>query len=435
VKQNLSGLLRQSLSPVQLEFIQLVAAEASALGYPLYMVGGIVRDLLLGRANLDIDLVVEGEAPTLARALVGKYEGKATVHSRFGTAKWDIRESRIWKGKFAADNSPRSGLPNFLDLVSARSETYKHPASLPTVKMGKIEDDLQRRDFTINTLAIRLDSSYFGDLRNDYGGDEDLRHGSIRVLHDRSFIDDPTRIYRAIRYEQRFGFKVVDETLALIPEASALMVKLSPQRIRHELDLILEEPNKALILARLADLNLLKIIHAALPWDESVQIRFQAKRRPGLIKGRDDNRLTAWLLWLLALSDRQFESLNKRLHFTAPLLKTLLAASKLFYDLALFGDRKPSECVEYLDEVPLHAVYAAYLGAPEGRFKLALEKYLSEWRHVKPKTTGNDLKRRGLPPGPKYQKILKELRNAWLDQEVQDIEAEKRRLEETLRRL
>ncbi len=434
MKQNLSGLLKQSLSPIQLELIQLVAAEASALGLPLYIAGGVVRDLLLGRANVDIDLVVEGEAPALARALLGKYEGKVTVHSRFGTAKWDIRESRIWNGKFAPNNSPRSTLPEFLDLVSARSETYKHPASLPTVKMGKLEDDLRRRDFTINTLAIRLDSSYFGDLRDDYGGVEDLRHGFIRVLHKRSFIDDPTRMYRAVRYEQRFGFKIVDETLALIPEALDLIVKLSPQRIRHELDLILEEPNKALILARLAELDLLKIIHAALPWDESVQVRFQVKRHPGLVKGSDDDRLTAWLLWLLALSEGQIELLNKRLHFTAPLLKALLAASKLFSDLALFVDRKPSECVEYLDKVPLPVVYAVYLSAPEGRSKLALEKYLSEWRHVKPKTTGNDLKRRGLPPGPKYQKILKELRNAWLDQEVQDIEAEKRRLEETLRR-
>jgi tRNA nucleotidyltransferase (CCA-adding enzyme) len=432
VKQNISADLKKSLSPVQLKLIQLVAAEATAMGFPLYMVGGVVRDLLLGRANLDLDLVVEGDAPALGRVLAGKYDGKVTVHSRFGTAKWDIRESRFRKGESAGKINSRLPVPEYLDLVSARNEAYKHTAALPTVKMGNIEDDLGRRDFTINTLAVRLDSSYFGDLRDDYGGVEDLQRGLVRVLHTRSFVDDPTRMYRAIRYEQRFGFRIVEETLALIPDAMTSIERLSPQRIRHELDLILDEPTKASILARLAELKLLKPIHAALPWDSSVQARFQVEPRPELINRRDD-RLTAWLLWLLELSKGQIESLNKRLHFTAPLLRALLAASWLFADLTRVADRKPSEWVEYLDEVPLMAVYAVYLGIVEGKSKLALKKYLSEWRHVKPSVTGNDLKKRGLPPGPVYQKILRELRNAWLDQEVQDIEAEKKRLEEILR--
>jgi tRNA nucleotidyltransferase (CCA-adding enzyme) len=162
-------------------------------------------------------------------------------------------------------------------------------------------------------------------------------------------------------------------------------------------------------------------------------MRLQVRRYPELIRGRDDERPTAWLLWLLVLSKKQIESLDKRLHFTAPLLKALLAASKLFADLSLLVDRKPSECVEYLDELPLLAVYAVYIASPDGKSKFVLEKYLKEWRHVRPKITGHDLKRRGLPPGPKYRKILRDLRNAWLDEEVQDIEAEKRRLEETLR--
>jgi len=397
------------------------------------MVGGLVRDIFIGRANLDIDLVVEGDAPALARVLVEKYGGKVTVHSRFGTAKWDIRDSGVGKGEITSNLDSQILVPEFLDLVSARSETYKHPGALPTVKMGKIEHDLRRRDFTINTLAIRLDNSYFGELRNDLGGVEDLKLGLIRVLYPHSFIDDPTRMYRAVRYEKRFGFEIVGETLALIPEALALVDKLSPQRIKHELDLILEEPNKGQILARMAELGLLKPIHAALPWDETVQLRFQVKHAPELIGGRYDERSMAWLLWLLPLSKKQIESIDKRLHFTSQLVKTLLAASKLFSELTLLADQKASKCVEYLDEIPLLAVYAVYLGAPEGGAKLALQKYLTEWRHVRSNITGSDLKKRGLPPGPEYYKILRNLRNAWLDQEVQDIEAEKKLLEDTLR--
>ena len=429
----MSELLSQALSPIQLELIKLVAAEATASGFPLYMVGGLVRDIFIGRANLDIDLVVEGDAPALAHVLVEKYGGKVTVHSRFGTAKWDIRNSGVGRGEISSNIDAQILVPDFLDLVSARSETYKHPGALPTVKMGTIEHDLRRRDFTINTLAIRLDNPYFGELRNDLGGLEDLKLGSIRVLYPHSFIDDPTRMYRAVRYEKRFGFEIVGETLALIPEALALVDKLSPQRIKHELDLILEEPNKGQILARITELGLLKPIHAALPWDETVQLRFQVKQAPELIGGRYDERSMAWLLWLLALSKKQIESIDKRLHFTSQLVKALLAASKLFSELTQLADQKASKCVEYLDEVPLLAVYAVYLGAPEGEAKLALQKYLTEWRHVRSNITGSDLKKRGLPPGPEYYKILRNLRNAWLDQEVQDIEAEKKLLEDTLR--
>jgi tRNA nucleotidyltransferase (CCA-adding enzyme) len=434
VNQNLSEFLTKSLSPIQREIIRLASDEASPLGFPLYLVGGFVRDLLLGLNNLDIDLVVEGEAPELAHILVGKYDGKVTIHPRFRTAKWDIRDSRILKKKFDSKSDDLSAIPNFIDLVSARSETYKHPAALPTVKMGKIEDDLRRRDFSINTLALRLDNPYFGDLRDDYGGVEDLHRGLIRVLHKHSFIDDPTRMYRAVRYEQRFGFKIIEETLDLIPEALKLVKQLSSQRMRHELDLILEEPKRAFILVRLAQLDLIKPIHTALPWDETIQERIQVKRYPELLNRRDDDRLTAWLLWLMGLSNEQIVSLNKRLHFTASLLKALLASSKLFNDLPLLENRRPSEWVEYLDELPLLAVYSVYLGAQEGRSKLALGKYLREWRHVKPKTTGNDLKSLGLPPGPKYQKILRELRNAWLDEEVKELDGEKRLLEAVLRR-
>ena len=443
MRRNLSKVLNKSYSADQLTLIHRVGEEAALLGFPLYIVGGIVRDLLLNRTGYDFDLVVEGDATSLARVLEEKYGGKVTIHSKFGTAKWDLRQSRIDNRGASSKFTPQLLIPTFLDLISARSEFYKHPASLPTVTMGKIEDDLRRRDFTINTLAIRVDSPHFGELRDDFGGIDDVQHGVVRVLHPRSFIDDPTRMYRAARYEQRLDFKIEHETMTLIPEARSLVDKLSAQRIRHELDLILDEPNPASILERLAKLDLLKPIHVVLPWDESIKARLQARKR---IKGlnqashdvlddRHDIRLMGWLLWLLALSEKQIESLNKRLHFTAPYMKALLSASRLFADPGKLNEWKPSKCVEYLDEFSLPAIHAVYLAEPNGNLKFPLEKYINEWRHIKPRITGHDLKRLGLQPGPGYHTILRELRNAWLDLEVQDEKEEQIYLEGVLRKL
>ena len=393
---------------------------------PLYIVGGLPRDLVLGRAGTDFDLVVEGDAVALAEALVSKYGGKLTVHGKFGTAKVDIREWKMENSEEDEDHFPAT-----IDLISAGSETYKQPAALPTVKMGKIADDLRRRDFTINALAVRLDADHFGEVRDDFNGQEDLHQGFVRVLHPRSFIDDPTRMLRAVRYEQRYGFQIAPDTLALIPEARGLIDKLSAQRIRHELDLMLEESKAALMLARLADLDLLKPIHAALPWDESVRARFQAEGRPELVDGRVERRTLGWLLWLMSLSEKQIESLNKRLHFTAVLHNALIASSQLLSILSSLIDLKPSQCVERLEELPLSAVYAVYVAVSDGKPKQILEKYLAEWRHVEPKTTGHDLKKLGIPPGPRYQKILSRLRAAWLDGEVHS-EAEEQALLEQL---
>ncbi len=289
--------------------------------------------------------------------------------------------------------------------------------------MGSIGDDLRRRDFTINTLVIRLDNGHFGELRDELGGLNDLQHGFVRVLHPRSFLDDPTRMFRAVRYEKRYGFKIAKETLALLPEARELIEKLSAHRVRHELDLILDETNAALMLSRLDKLGLLKSIHPSLRCDTSIQAFFEsaADIYPGLSSSELSNTISRdlrWLLWLMTLSSKDIVSLNKRLHFTAPLLKLLLASSKLQSDLPAFSNLRPSQCVEQLDKFPLLAIYAVSIAAPRGKSKQALENYIMEWRHVKPKTTGRDLKKLGIEPGPEYQTILRKLRNAWLDGEV-----------------
>ncbi len=201
-------------------------------------------------------------------------------------------------------------------MISARSETYKHPAALPTVRLGSIADDLRRRDFTINALAIRLDGSHFGELRDDLNGAEDLQKGMIRVLHSRSFIDDPTRMYRAVRYAERYGFKIAEDTVILIPEARPFVENLSAQRIRHELDLILEEPNAVPMLKRLDELDLLSIIHPVLANVSKSNVATVTSEDPVL-----QNRNSRWILWLMHLKDQEIEFLNERLHFPANLLK------------------------------------------------------------------------------------------------------------------
>lgn len=192
---NLSEQLESFLTSKSMAVVRLVEAEAERLDLPLYIVGGSVRDLLLGRAIKDFDFTVEGDAAILAEVILRKYAGRVVFHHRFGTATWTLDEST-----FKRANIPLLGtseFPPFLDLISARSETYSQPGALPAIQRSTIDDDLRRRDFSINAMALRLDGRYYGELVDPLGGQADLKRGLIRILHDRSFLDDPTRMLRA----------------------------------------------------------------------------------------------------------------------------------------------------------------------------------------------------------------------------------------------
>jgi tRNA nucleotidyltransferase (CCA-adding enzyme) len=406
--------ISSTLTPERFSLLKKVMDTATARGLPLYIVGGFVRDLLLDRAPADFDLVVEGDAIALANALAKKYGGKITAHSKFGTAQWFLPQTLLVTHYSS------------LDLVSARSETYKHPAALPTVCLGNMTDDLRRRDFTINTLALRLDGDHFGELRDDLNGQADLQRRIVRVLHPGSFIDDPTRIFRAVRYEQRLGFKIDEETLALIQDALPLIHNLSPERVRHELDLILEEENTALMLQRLAELNILKVVHPALRWNRSIQKRFEKIRG-----GESVSRLAlAWMAWLVNYSVNEIEQMDDRLHFKATLRQAIAAASALYQELDSLSGKKPSQVVARLEHVPLSALSAVELFAAHGEARKNLENYINIWRHVKPHTTGHTLKKLGLEPGPAYQSILLRLKNAWLDGEISSEQEEQALLDQ-----
>jgi tRNA nucleotidyltransferase (CCA-adding enzyme) len=401
----------KNLQPKQLAFLHVLAGEASSRNLPLYIVGGFVRDLLLGQPGLDFDLVVEGDAIGLAQAVAGKQGGKLTVHKRFKTAQWFP--------------PPAPDIPRLVDFTSARSEIYKHPGALPIVKPGTLTDDLHRRDFTINTLAIRLDGEHFGELRDDLGGLEDLQAGLVRTLIPGSFRDDPTRLFRVVRYEQRYGFQIVPETLALVPDALVHINRLSAERVRHELDLILEEENAASMLMRLAEMGILAAVHPAMEWNHATHTRFvKGLEAEETLAHPPSRRMLGWTLWLMGIPSIDLTGIDKRLHFEAGLRDTLKAASTLFAEVNSLAGKKPSRCVAALEDIPIRAVQVVSLAQPGGPVGQMLRNYLETWRHVKPKTTGHDLKKRGLPPGPEYKSILHHLRDAWLDGEINSLEEE-----------
>ncbi|MGD0878537.1 MAG: hypothetical protein ABSA01_10370 [Anaerolineales bacterium] len=412
----------KSLSAEMLALLRIVAEAATSRQLPLYLVGGFVRDLMLNIPATDFDLVVEGDAIALAKALAAQFGGRVTAHVRFATAQW-----------FRSDSN---GLA--LDFSSTRSETYKHPGALPTVIPGRLQDDLVRRDFTINTLALRLDGDHWGELHDELGGLDDLKVGLVRVLNLHSFRDDPTRLFRAVRYEQRYSFQIAPETFALIPPARPLVGSLSAERIRHELDLILDEEKAVAMLKRLAELDLLQPVHPALVWNEYKRKRFingWRTARVGKIKSiptPKDRFFLNWHFWLLDMPLNGIEGLEQRLHFHAKLQGSLLAASTLFIDLPSLIKIKPSQCVKRLEGLPLSAVYAVYLSIPDGEARQNLINYLENWRHIKPKTNGHHLQKLGIPPGPRYQEVLSRLRQAWLDGEVGTEDEEMKLLEKLI---
>jgi tRNA nucleotidyltransferase (CCA-adding enzyme) len=466
---NLVERLEASIPSAHLTLLKSVASVAHGLHLPVYVVGGFVRDLILERPSLDFDIVVEGDAIALATAIVQRYGGRLTSHGRFGTAKWFLGGAKIEYGVLETERAdsdqpvdslpPHTSIPEFLDLISARTEFYTHPTALPTVERGSIKLDLHRRDFTINTLALRLDGHHYGDLYDYWGGLDDLRKGQIRVLHSISFVDDPTRMLRAVRFEQRFGFRIEDRTLQLLCEALPLMNRVSGDRIRHELDHILDEDKAARMLARLDDLSLLTAIHPDLVWDEWIDdkiasLRLNPEPPPEWrISSRGERqyfwRLIVYALWFIRLAPASARAVMDRLKLAAATAGEILQACKLWQELPKLSNssavenvptssaehvwNRPSAIATRLDGLSSLAIYAAHLAVDDPRVKDLLLTYITRWQNLRPVLTGDDLRAKGIPPGPIYSRILTVLRNAWLDGEVSTAAQEGELIENLLR--
>jgi len=402
---NLTSRIEGQLPAEMVGFLKAAGESAEKRQARLYLVGGVVRDLLLGRGNLDLDLVVEGDAISLAQEMAQLKKGKTITHPRFGTAK--VR----WKNRSA-------------DLATARAETYARPGALPSVKPGSIKDDLARRDLTINAMAVEL-GERFGELLDPYGGRKDLGRRLIRVLHENSFTDDATRIWRALRYEQRLDFNLEPDTEKWLQRDIARLDTISGDRIRHELELVLREelPEKAL--HRADELGVLKRLHPSLRGDDWLAGKFACARETVL----PDTSL-AWLyLVLLAyrLTEEEAEKFIAYLRLpkaaALPLRDTLAIKAKIG-GLSVPG-LAPSRIYDLLHSSTTLALTANAIAADSATAAEHIQLHLNALRYVKTALTGGDLIKMGVPQGPRMKEILQALREARLDGKIGSRKEEK----------
>jgi tRNA nucleotidyltransferase (CCA-adding enzyme) len=394
------------------DFLQAAGKVAQKQQQRIYLVGGIVRDLLLGRSNLDLDLVVEGDAINLAQELAGIRKGKLTTHPHFGTAKLQ------W------DNGS-------VDLATARAETYARPGALPTVKPGTIDDDLYRRDFTINAMALELNPRHFGELLDPHGGRNDLKRELVRVLHEKSFMDDATRIWRALRYEQRLDFHLETSTLKLLKRDTAMLATVSGDRIRHELKLVLKEefPEKAL--SRADELGVLTRLHPSLKGDDWLAETFVLARQHSTPDSPPEILYLALLAYRLTADET--EQLISYLRLTKSSTRTLRETQTVkdkIREISVNG-LAPSLIHSLLHDYCSTALVASSLATDSIIATEHIELYLNVLRHVNPSLTGEDVKRLGVPSGPRIREILQKLREARLDGKA----TSKKDEEEMVRRL
>jgi len=406
MSQNLSSQLEEYLPQQILKLVKGAGEKASELGLELYVVGGVVRDLLLGRANFDLDLVVEGDAVKLAQELAKESQARLTVHPHFGTAKLSYTSFS-------------------LDIATARRESYSHPGALPSVRPGSLTDDLCRRDFSINTMALCLTPQRFGELIDLYHGKDDLDNRLIRILHPNSFIDDATRILRGLRYEQRLGFKLEPKTAELLRRDAAMLDTISGDRLRHELELILKEDKPERVLKRAAELGVLTKLHPSLRGNGWLSERFEQARQ--LYKRTSPSPLYLCLL-IYNLTDEENERFFARLNFQKRLSQAMRHTLLLKAQLRTLANPqlKPSDVYQLLRSYTTQATQANFLAAESPVVSQHLQSYLAKLRYVKPLLNGEDLKRMGVPQGTQMGAILDALHRAKLNGEVKTREEEER---------
>ncbi len=407
VNQSVTRLLREVL-PVWVQEVLHEAREvARRRGEQAYLVGGVVRDLLLGRPNEDVDLVVEGDGIAFAGALAERMGGTVHPHRPFLTAVITLPSGRT------------------VDVASARTEFYRTPAALPEVETSLIRQDLYRRDFTINALAVALSGERFGTLVDFFGGRKDLANKEIRVLHSLSFIDDPTRAIRAVRYARRLGFTIAADTRHLIATALRERVfdRLSGQRLRAELELLLAEPHPPASLAMLAELGLLEVLVPEVSW--SADLEAYLLEVQGTLRWYELERLgrvpEPWFLYLGALTlfgdPETPEALAGRLALAGASRRDFVALREAvahLKEVAAGAETKRSERVHAVEEAGTAALLLAMAGLPpEGRWALADAAEAAA--RVRAPVRGKDLLEAGVPPGPHVGRALRAARDALVD--------------------
>jgi len=403
---NLARQIEQYLTQPLLELVKDISRQASNQGQRVYLVGGVVRDLFLGYPNFDLDLVVEGDAVKLAQQVAETSQAKLLTHRRFGTAKLRYENFTV-------------------DLATARKETYARPGALPAVTPGTLKDDLIRRDFSINTMAISLASNDYGELVDPYQGKGDLEHRLIRILHPKSFSDDATRILRGVRYEQRFGFEFEAQTAQLLKRNISMLDTISGDRIRHELELIFKEKQPEFAIKRLAELGVLPRINPFLKGDGWIAEKFDKARR---LKKPAQLPSLYFCLLSYSFSDRGIEQFLAHLNIPAKLSRAMRDTLRLKTKLPLLDkpSLKPSEIYYLLWEYEPVAIQANAIASESPTVYRHLQLFLTKLRYVRTSLDGEELKRLGISAGPEMGKVLQILHKAKLDEEVRTRADEKK---------
>ncbi len=408
-RKNIASLLREQLPDYVVSLLRQFGELGEKLGYGVYAVGGFVRDILLRRPNLDIDIVVEGDGIRFSQIFAREHGIRIRSHRKFNTAVLIFPDGMK------------------IDVATARMEYYRYPAALPVVEFGSLKMDLYRRDFTINTLAVDLHPDRFGQLIDFFGGQRDLKEKVIRVLHSLSFVEDPTRILRAIRFEQRFGFQIGKQTEKLMQNAVkiGLVERLGGHRLFHELQHILMEPDPIPALRRMDEFKIFSILSPKMKWGSNLERLFRNLK--DVLSWYElsflDEPVEKWWIYFLGL----FAGLPyKELTNVAKKLDLSEGHKRRFFE----AYRKINRVLELLEEntdITASEVYKILSGLSTEELLLSMAKtevidvrrhinqYLTKYRYVQTEIKGKDLKDAGIPPGPVYRKILDELLYAKLD--------------------
>lgn len=397
--RNIAKLIQEKLPPHMYKFLVLAGEVADELAVGAYLVGGCVRDMLRGEENLDIDIVIEGDGIAFAKKLAERIGGRVKAHERFGTAV-------ISKDDFK------------LDVATARTEYYESPAALPKVEMSSIKKDLYRRDFTINTIAVKLNKKDFGLLLDFFGGQRDLKDRAIRVLHNLSFVEDPTRAFRAIRFSERFGFKLTRHTENLIKIAVRMNIfeKLSGSRLYDEVMLILNETDPIRSLKKLGSYELLKVIHPKIVFSSALEELFQSIHDTVswfdllFLKEKCEKGLLYMMALLYSLSQEERKAALDRLNVPPKskeqIMNGLIAANEI---QRMLKPDDPVKIYHLLIGYDLESILFSMAIMKDSEKKKAISKFLVELKDTKPYLKGEDLKNIGIQPGPLYSEILKRI--------------------------
>jgi tRNA nucleotidyltransferase (CCA-adding enzyme) len=423
--RNLAPLMTEILSKELVALLRTIGEVGESLGFKVFAVGGFVRDLLLQNKNLDLDIVVEGDGIVFANKLAQRLKGTVKAHERFITAMIRLPDWRT--------NGGWAGLR--IDVATARLEYYDYPAALPTVELSSIKLDLYRRDFTINAMAIQLNPASFGTLIDFFNCQGDLKAKTIKALHNLSFVEDPTRIFRAIRFEKRMDFKIDAHTSRLIQSAVKMQLfgKADDPRFFTELRLIFSEENPLPAINRLAEFKLFQFLWPDLKPNLKIDRRFNhiltqaAQAISWFHLLYLDEPCPAWQVYLLAIMGRSkaAELSAFCLRFGLPpktrefLLYQKGTADKISHVLYRRPAIRRSELYWLLSDLAGVGLLYLMAIARKNEVKKGVSLYVTDLRKVKTELTGADLKGMGYHPGPLFKAILGELLTARLDRLVQ----------------